>query len=117
MTFEDFKNIINTFLDNNGYSYDEIKYVTLTNDFWITIQDLMLIDYPPKVLDLDNLIHFKIVLNDYKWISYDYICNSFIITCPPVKPPKKYFIPKISKQLTLGDFITKHQQNYLSTAM
>jgi len=44
MNFELFKDRINAFLDNNGYSYDNIKYVILTKDFWISIQDLMLVD-------------------------------------------------------------------------
>ncbi len=114
MSFEEFKNRINDVLDNNGYSYDEVKYVILNKDYWITIQDLMTIDNPPKVLDLENLNYFKIMLNDYKWISYDYLCNNFVINCPPIKPQKRYFIPKISKQLTLGDFISKHQQNYFN---
>jgi hypothetical protein len=114
MDFGQFKDRITAFLDDNNITYDDIKYISLNKDFWINIQDLMLLDMPPKVLELDNLDYFKIVLHDYRWISYDYVYDSFIMNCPPVKPPKKYFIPKMAHKLTIGDFITKHQQNYLN---
>lgn len=100
----------------------EILFISLTKDYWISLEDFLKLTKRPIVWKSERFgteqfgawllpFDFKIVLKDYRMLRYwfswgDPYYSEWQLISNTKRPSKKYYV-KEPRNITLGDYIKK----------
>lgn len=106
------------FMNTKKIDQDNIAYVNISSDYWMTSEDFFSLDKPPKIWTnfskngmntWDIYSSFKVVMKDYSWIEYyecdDEFYSKFRFHEPVRRSKQRYYTIKKPHNRTLGDYM------------
>ncbi len=116
--FSDFLNDLTSFMSSKNLDKNEIAYVNISNDYWLTPDEFFSLENPPKIWNnfSKNSMQtwdiytnkFQVVMKDWGWVEYnecdDEFYSRFVYHEPLKRSPKKYYLTRTPHKRTLEDF-------------